>query len=143
MLGYSLKLERIRRSQRAALRLARWVAGLTGIAIALAAPASAPYAQDLTPKAYAKSLLSTHNYKCLAMLYGKESAWQHDAVGNLDGEQKAYGIPQIKNDIIKDKSPLEQVDYGLKYVSSRYGVTADGEPDACAAWSHFKRKGWH
>jgi len=143
MLGYSLKLERIRRSQRAALRLARWVAGLIGIAIALAAPAYAPYAHDLTPKDYARTLLSTHNYKCLSKLYGKESAWRHDAVGNLGGKQRAYGIPQIKNDIIKDKSPLSQVDYGLKYLSRRYGVLANGEPDACAAWSHFKRKGWH
>jgi hypothetical protein len=143
MLGYSLKLERIRRSQRAALRLARWVAGLIGIAIALAAPAYAPYAEDLTPQAYAKTLLSTHNYKCLSKLYGKESAWRHDAVGNLAGKQKAYGIPQIKNDIIKDKSPLSQVDYGLKYLSKRYGVLKNGEPDACSAWAHFQRKGWH
>jgi len=143
MLGYSLKLERIRRSQRAALRLARWVAGLIGIAIAFAATAHAPYAHDLTPQEYARTLLSTKNYKCISKLYGKESAWRHDAVGNLDGKQRAYGIPQIKNDIIKDKSPLSQVDYGLKYLSRRYGLTADGEPDACAAWAHFQRKGWH
>ena len=143
MLGYSLKLERIRRSQRAATRLARWVAGLIGIAIALATPAYAPYAHDLTPKDYARTLLSKHNFHCLNKLYSKESAWKHDAVGNLAGKQRAYGIPQIKNDIIKDKSPLSQVDYGLKYVSSRYGLTADGEPDACAAWAHFQRKGWH
>lgn len=143
MLGYSLKLERIRRSQRAALRLARWVAGLIGIAIALATTAHAPVAKDFTPKEYARTLLTSKNFYCLNKLYSKESAWQPDAVGNLAGKQRAYGIPQIKNDIIKDKSPLSQVDYGLKYISKRYGVTANGEPNACKAWTHFKRKGWH
>lgn len=143
MICYSSKLERFRRSPRAAMRIARGVALLIGIAIVCAPHAHTPNARDLNPREYAKTLLTTKNYNCLNYLYGKESAWNYQAIGNLNGKQKAYGIPQIKNDIIKDKSAVEQVTYGLKYIGHRYGYTKHGQPNACKALKHWKNKGWH
>lgn len=74
---------------------------------------------------------------CLIKLYGKESAFNHLAIGNLKGTYHTYGIPQLKNPIIYDKSPIEQIQYGIKYIDHRY----DG--NACNAWRHWLRKGWH
>lgn len=138
-----LLLARIRRAQPAALRIAGWVALLIGIAIAFTATAHAPNAKDINPKTYAKSLMTIKNYGCLLKLYGKESAWNPRAIGNLSGKQKAYGIPQIKNDIIKDKNPVDQVMYGLKYIGHRYGYTRAMQPNACKALAHWSKYGWH
>lgn len=70
-------------------------------------------------------------YKCLAALYGKESAWNPDA-----GNGSHYGIPQGRSEYLATLNGYEQVQWGLKYISARYR-----EP--CIAWQHFKDKGWH
>jgi hypothetical protein len=98
----------------------------------------------VTPKAYAKALLNDDKqYACILTLYTKESNWRHDAVGNLNGTKQVYGIPQLKNKIMLDKNPLEQVSLGVKYIKHKYGVTTKGVPDACKALQHLKTKGWH
>ena len=68
----------------------------------------------------AKQIGSKEQWVCLSRLYGKESAWDYRAVGNLDGTAPVYGIPQLKNPLMLEKSPYEQVDYGLKYIKHRY-----------------------
>lgn len=90
----------------------------------------------IDPKVYIRSLLPSKEALCLIRLYGKESAFNANAVGNLKGAKQTYGIPQLKNSLIKDLSPLKQIDYGLKYVKHRY-------QSACNAWTHWKKKGWH
>jgi len=70
-------------------------------------------------------------YKCLAALYGKESAWNPDA---RNGSH--YGIPQGRSTYLATLNGYEQVQWGLDYIGHRYG-----EP--CIAWQHFKDKGWH
>ena len=70
-------------------------------------------------------------YKCLSALYGKESAWNPDAVNGSH-----YGIPQGKSIHLSTLNGYEQVQWGLDYIGHRYG-----EP--CIAWQHFKDKGWH
>jgi len=70
-------------------------------------------------------------YKCLAALYGKESAWNPDAVNGSH-----YGIPQGRSVYLSTLNGYEQVQWGLDYIGHRYG-----EP--CIAWQHFKEKGWH
>jgi hypothetical protein len=98
----------------------------------------------VTPKAYAKALLNDDKqYACILTLYTKESNWRHDAVGNLNGTKQVYGIPQLKNKIMLDKNPLEQVTLGVKYIKHKYGVTTKGVPNACKALHHLKTKGWH
>ena len=37
---------------------------------------------------------SKKQHKCLCILWGKESAWNPKAVGNLTGKNQVYGIPQ-------------------------------------------------
>lgn len=108
-----------------------------GIALCLPANAVAPTLdrsgwKELTPKTYAKSQLSLNEYKCLNDLYRLESNWR-PAAYNVSG---AYGIPQLKNKIIKNMSGIDQVRYGLKYIKHRYGTP-------CHALNHFNAKGWH
>jgi hypothetical protein len=102
---------------------------------------SLPYA---TPQEYAaKQIGSKEQWVCLSRLYGKESAWDSRAIGNINGTALVYGIPQLKNPLMLEKSPYEQVDYGLKYIKHRYKLDSDGYINACKAWQHFKVKGWH
>lgn len=84
-------------------------------------------------KNYAKNLLSKTQFQCLNALYAKESAWNKDAY-NKSG---AYGIPQLKNDMIADMSGAMQVMYGIKYINHRYGG------NTCKAYNHWKIYGWH
>jgi hypothetical protein len=70
-------------------------------------------------------------YKCLAILYGKESAWNPAAKNGSH-----YGIPQGRSEWLKDQDGYTQVQWGLDYIANRYG-----EP--CVALDHWKAKGWH
>jgi hypothetical protein len=98
----------------------------------------------VTPKAYAKALLNDNKqYKCIDELYTKESNWRSNAIGNKTGTKQVYGIPQLKNDIMLELNPLQQVTLGVKYIKHRYGVTTKGVPNACKALHHLKTKGWH
>lgn len=109
-----------------------------GIALCSPAYAYAPIAHKALndkkeAKAYAKRLLTTTQYKCLLALYGKESAWDRSAY-NKSG---AYGIPQLKNAIIKNMTGPMQVMYGIKYINHRY------KGNTCNAYKHWQRHGWH
>jgi len=117
-------------------RIARGV--LAGIGIALcfmpdAGSTSAIQKEYVDYKTYALYLLdfNVKEYKCLAMLYGKESAWNPEAVNGSH-----YGIPQGKSEYLSTLNGYDQVQWGLDYIGHRYG-----EP--CIAWQHFKDKGWH
>jgi len=89
--------------------------------------------QYVTYKEFAYHQLgyNLEQYKCLAALYGKESAWNPDAVNGSH-----YGIPQGRSVYLSTLNGYEQVQWGLDYIRHRYG-----EP--CIAWQHFKDKGWH
>ena len=90
----------------------------------------------LDPKSYIRTIYSKDKALCLIKLYGKESAFKTDAIGNLNGSQQTYGIPQLKNPMIKDMSAYNQIDYGMKYIEHRYGTP-------CRAYAHWVKKGWH
>jgi hypothetical protein len=99
---------------------------------------------NVSVKEYAaQKIQSKDQWVCLSRLYGKESAWDSRAIGNLDGTAPVYGIPQLKNRLMLSKSAYEQVDYGLKYIAHRYKHDKYGNVNACKAWQHFKDKGWH
>jgi hypothetical protein len=91
----------------------------------------------ITPKQYIRLSMDKREAICLLKLYGKESAFNPKAIGNLSGTQHTYGIPQLKNPIIKDKSPIDQIRYGLKYIDHRYSG------DSCLAWASWLERGWH
>jgi hypothetical protein len=94
---------------------------------------SAPIKTYVTHKQYAFYLLdwNVEQYKCLAALYGKESAWNPEAVNGSH-----HGIPQGRSQYLSTLNGYEQVQWGIDYIGHRYG-----EP--CIAWQHFKDKGWH
>ena len=99
---------------------------------------------NVSVKEYAaQKIQSKDQWVCLSRLYGKESAWDYRAIGNLDGTSPVYGIPQLKNPLMLTKTPYEQVDYGLKYIAHRYKLDKYGNVNACKALEHFKTKGWH
>jgi len=93
----------------------------------------------VSPKSYAKAALNDNTqFKCINELYYKESRWNPSA---RNGSH--YGIPQLRNEIMLSKNPLQQVALGIKYIEHRYGTTKHGVPNACKALQHLKTKGWH
>ena len=92
-----------------------------------------------TAKDYIKSLLPKDQALCLIKLYGKESAFNKDAIGNIGGSIQAYGIPQLKNPLIRDMSEYNQIDYGIKYIRHR----SQYKGDMCKAYQHWLDRGWH
>ena len=111
------------------------------IGISLSIPMQAVDAgrnHSFTSKDYIRSQFNYEQARCLIKLYGKESAFNPRAIGNLSSPSKSYvyGIPQLKNPLIKDMNAYNQIDYGIKYVSHRYGTP-------CRAWAHWVKKGWH
>ena len=124
-------------SERAATRIARSVAIVIGISLSIPMQALEAGSIDaIDPKTYIRLHYKPKEALCLIKLYGKESAFRTDAIGNLSGTKQVYGIPQLKNPIIKDLSANSQIDYGMKYVAHRYGAP-------CRAWAHWLKKGWH
>ena len=119
-------------------RRARWVAFVIGIALFVPmSNASSGSIDAIQPKDYIRIALPQREALCLIKLYGKESAFNPYAIGNLEGKYHTYGIPQLKNALIAEKSPIQQIDSGIKYIDHRY----DG--DACKALHHWKIRGWH
>lgn len=75
---------------------------------------------------------------CLIDLYHHESRFNP-----LAKNGSHYGIPQGRSEYLKTASGIAQINWGFKYIAHRYGYTADGVINACKAWDHFKKKGWH
>ena len=131
------KLGCFRQPQRAALRIARWVALLIGIAVCLTPSAHAPDAKDITPKMYLRVQLTEKNYKCATALIGKESAWSPSA---RNGNH--YGLIQINNPIALKLNAYQQLNQASVYMAHRYGYTKGMQPNWCKAYAHWKRHGW-
>lgn len=130
----------LRGSERALKRIARSVAIVIGISLCVPmSHATSGSIDAIHPKDYVRLALPKKEAICLSKLIGKESAWNHKAIGNLSSPTKSYvyGLLQLKNPIVKDKSPIEQIHFGLKYIDHRY------QGDTCKAWKHWKDKGWH
>jgi len=128
----------LRGSERALKRIARSVAIVIGISLCVPmSHATSGSIEAIHPKDYVRLILDKKEAICLSRLIGKESAWDHKAIGNLNSPNKVYGLLQLKNPIVKDKSPIEQIHFGLKYIDHRY------QGDTCKAWKHWKDKGWH
>ena len=143
-------LEHIRCSERAPQGIARSVAIVLGAALCFSVVSAASATNDpnkrLTSKQYAQGQLTNDLYKCLSVLYGKESAWNWKAVGNLNGTHRVYGIPQGKSEWLRTATPLQQIDWGLRYIGHRYGYTKTHEgmqPNTCKALDHWSKNSWH
>ena len=134
----TLSARALRGSQRAPKRIARWVAFVIGISLSIPmAVADGGSIDAINPKTYIRLSMDHKQALCLIKLYGKESAFDSKAIGNIHGKHQTYGIPQIKNPLIYTKSPIEQIKYGMKYINHRY------HGSTCSALLHFNRLGWH
>lgn len=60
-------------------------------------------------------LLNAKEYRCLEILWNKESRWDPRA---NNPKSSAYGIPQLLK--LKEHDPYKQIDLGLKYITHRY-----------------------
>ena len=102
-------------------------------------------AEEIEPRSYARQLAETEygwkkdQYSCLTKMWGKESAWNSEAVSPT----KDYGIPQRHMshntpEQIEEflRNPAEQIRWGLGYIKSRYGTP-------CEAWEFWQRNNWY
>ena len=115
-------------------RVGRGVLVAIGISLFSPAYADAPdeAKQYVSAKEYAAYRLDNiQQYKCLAILYGKESAWDETAQNGSH-----YGIPQGRSEYLKTANKYEQVDWGLAYIEHRYGTP-------CAALRFFRENNYH
>jgi hypothetical protein len=114
--------------------VARGVLVAIGIALCFPTGAGSTNSKEyIDYKTYSLYLLDFNykEYKCLIILYGKESAWNPLAVNGSH-----YGIPQGKSEWLKEQDGWTQVQWGLDYIGHRYG-----EP--CIALDHWSKYGWH
>lgn len=74
-------------------------------------------------------LLNAKEYRCVELLWNRESRWDPRA---NNPKSSAYGIPQILR--LKELDPYRQIDIGLYYIEHRYKTP-------CKAWSHYLHKG--
>lgn len=115
-------------------RIARGVLVAIGISLLLPYGAgSAPIKEYVSYKEYALHSLGYNykEYKCLEILYTKESNWRPEAKNGSHN-----GIPQGRSEYLARVNGYKQVQWGLDYIGHRYG-----EP--CVALQHWKDKGWH
>ena len=96
------------------------------------------------PHHYKQYILMTLNdidqTYCLVDLYMKESNFNPKAKNGSH-----HGIPQGRSKYLKNASGIKQIQWGVRYIGARYGWIDEVNqvPNACAAWDHFKKKGWH
>ena len=114
-------------------RVGRSVLVAIGITLFTPAYADAPdEVKRLTIKEYAAVLVDDKDQmSCLGKLYGKESAWNPDAVNGSH-----YGIPQGRSIYLKTADKYEQIRWGLGYIEVRYGTP-------CNALAFFKEHNYH
>lgn len=96
-------------------------------------------------KAYAASRVAAYGwgseqFRCLDLLWTRESGWRADAYNASSG---AYGIPQSLPGSKMASAGSDwrtnaatQIDWGLSYISARYGTP-------CGAWAHSEAYNWY
>jgi hypothetical protein len=75
-------------------------------------------------------VLDDKQYRCLVILWRKESNWSPTARSKTS---TAFGIPQLLK--MKETNPFKQIDLGIKYIDHRY------QGDTCKALSQHDKKG--
>ena len=90
-------------------------------------------------KSYARALMRAQypqwdrsDFKSLAKLWGKESAWNPEA---KNPDSSAFGIPQLLNLHPSTPAPL-QIERGLVYIQHRYQKPS-------VAWAHWRTYKWY
>jgi hypothetical protein len=76
-------------------------------------------------------LLNAKQYRCLEILWNKESRWDPRAD---NPKSSAYGIPQLLK--LKVHDPFMQIDLGLKYIAHKHRTP-------CRALEFHNKRGWY
>jgi hypothetical protein len=120
---------------------------LLGIALCVFNPLAFDRAvsdSNYKPTHYKQYILMTLNdidqTYCLIDLYQKESNFNP-----LARNGSHYGIPQGRSTYLSKVGGIKQIQWSVRYIGNRYGWVdkANQVPNACAAWNHFLKKGWH
>jgi hypothetical protein len=77
-------------------------------------------------------VIKDSQYQCAYALYMAESKFDSRAKNGSH-----YGIPQLRNEKLKNLDGYTQIDWGIRYITHRY------KGNYCLAYKHFKNKGWH
>jgi hypothetical protein len=83
-------------------------------------------------KLYAYNQMSWEQFQCYNYLIHEESRWNY-----LARNGSHYGLGQMRSKWYGTLSPYKQIDTHIKYIKHRY------QGDACKAYAHWERKGWH
>ena len=83
-------------------------------------------------KLYAYNKMSWEQFQCYNYLIYEESRWNY-----LARNGSHYGLGQMRSKWYGTLSPIKQIDAHLDYIKHRY------QGDACKAYAHWERKGWH
>jgi hypothetical protein len=140
----TLQARALKGSQRAAKRIARWIAAVIGIALSIASASSSYGSIDAKQniKSLANYQLTDKQYKCHNEIVYRESRWDFKAIGNLNGTKRTHGLYQLKIASMRNAHPELQFWKYWQYVSHRYGITQYDEPNYCKALDHLVTKGW-
>jgi len=117
-----------------------------GFAPQMAVPASVvtvyeprPALKQVNAKQVARELLTKKEYRCLAKLLGKESAWKASA---KNPTSSAQGIGQLLDSTYRNlgmkhsEASVPQLVATLAYIHRRHQTP-------CSAWQHFVSRGWY
>jgi len=85
-----------------------------------------------------KKLRSIRQFNCAVTLWTRESNWRPKA---RNGNH--YGLVQGTSRYLKNASAYEQIDWGLKYISNRYGMDDNKRPNVCLALGHSYKNMWY
>lgn len=133
-LTHSVRSTLSTRARRRASSRRALLSGVLCLAVAIPSPT---WADTQSSKDRFKLYLHTRvikdkQYQCAYALYMAESKFDSQAKNGSH-----YGIPQLRNEKLKNLDGFTQIDWGYRYVKARYSG------DYCLAYKHFKEKGWH
>ena len=91
-------------------------------------------------RAYARTLVSRHQFTCLNKLWTRESNWRYRARDNGDRVYgRTWGIPQMNPAPRSHRwrhNPVLQIATGLRYIKHRYDTP-------CGAWRFWRHHHWY
>lgn len=130
---------------RRAAAAAAAAAANTGSGAGGGAPPPGIVVDPAAAKAYAAGAIARYGwgdgeYRCLVLLWTRESSWRADAYNASSG---AYGIPQSLPGSKMAAAGADwrtnaatQIEWGLSYIAARYGAP-------CGAWAHSEAYNWY
>jgi hypothetical protein len=110
------------------------LSGVLCLAVAIPSPtwADTQSSKDRFKLYLHSRVVKDKQYQCAYALYMAESKFDSRAKNGSH-----YGIPQMRNDKLKNLDGFTQIDWGIRYVKARYSG------NYCLAYKHYLDKGWH